>query len=157
MRCSAFTWGFGLGFGSGSMPWAYPRLDRAETFNFDPANVPLDQRSDPFGRAGHDQVAGPQFDGMRQDRDDLGHRPDQIGKIGVLFYGTIHRKPDVALGGMSDSVDRAHRPDDSRTVERLAPIPRAALFARLELKITARQIVAHGVAPDMSQGLVLRD
>src|SRR5204862_5432310 len=109
-------------------------------------------RPNSFKGTCHDQVSRSKRHRFRNGGDDFRHAPNQFGYIRVLFHDTVYRQPQPALGRVAYSFHRVQRRDDGRQIESLPPVPRPALFSRGELKITAGQIVADGIAVDTFEG-----
>src|SRR5262252_9773165 len=59
--------------------------------------VALDHRPDVFRCAGVDDVAGGEFECLREVADLLRHRPDHLVEIGVLLDVAVDLEPDRAL------------------------------------------------------------
>src|SRR5206468_12218052 len=60
-------------------------------------------------RSRHDDIAGAERNLLRELGDDLWHAPDQFGQVALLPLGAIHRKPDLAVGGVPDLRCRLQR------------------------------------------------
>src|SRR6185437_2183348 len=108
-------------------------------------------------RARHDDVAGANLDLLRQLPDDFGNVPDQLGEVALLPFSTVHREPDLALGGMADLGSRLQRRAGRRMVERLADLPRPLLLARGLLQVAPREVDAHRIAIDVIERLLGRN
>ncbi|SRR5438552_1789433 len=127
-------------------------LDFAKAVDSAGYQVASHDRSNAFGSPCHNEVSGREHHRFRYEGNDFRHTPDQFGYIRVLFHDAVYRQPQPALGGVAYSFLRVQRRDDGRQIESLPPVPRPALFSRGELKITAGQIVADGIAVDTFEG-----
>ena len=86
---------------SGPRPGPQASADRdfggGKAVDLDPADLARGQRTDTGGRAGIDQVAGAERDQARQMGDDVRHRPDHVGQIGILADIARDKGADAAL------------------------------------------------------------
>src|ERR1700712_3872627 len=123
---------------------ADPHFKFADTADTASDHIAHIERSDPWRRAGHDQIAGAQADRMRKLADDLAHRPDLAFKVRALTLHTVDGQPDGALSWMAMAAggqDRGHR---RRAVEGLGRLPGVTHRFGGHLQITPGQVQSCG-------------
>src|SRR4051794_27913345 len=77
-------------------PWlSNVNFDRADAIDAAGHGVARTNRADTGRGAGEDEVARLQFHRLAAGRHDVGDRPDQFGKIGVLPDLAVHGEPDA--------------------------------------------------------------
>src|SRR4029078_3086507 len=101
---------------------------------------------DVLGRAGVDDVAGHELEGLGQLADLLRHRPDHHVEVGVLLHAAVDLEPDRALGEMADRGRGLQRSERRRAVEALAYLPWLLLVAHRALQVAARRIEGHSTS-----------
>src|SRR6185312_3099541 len=121
-------------------------FQHGDAFQLGAKAVAAHQWPDACRGAGENQVAGPEFEQLRQLRDDLRHGEDHVRDVGVLARFAIDRERKVRMRRVSDVAGRAQRRNRRGSVEALGDIPRQALGFHRRLQVAAGQIQAHAVA-----------
>ena len=116
-----------------------------------------DNRPDVLGRARVDDVAGKQFEGLRQFGDLLRHRPHHLVQVGALFGLAIDLEPDRALREVPGLRHLVNGADRSGSIKALADFPGLFFITHGTLQITPRHVQPKRVTIDVRQRLLRRD
>src|SRR6185312_8040496 len=86
-----------------------PSFQHGNALQFGTESVATLQRPHARGRAGENQVAGFQFEQLRQLGNDLRHRKNHVSDIGVLTRFAVYAERQPRMLRMSDIADGAQR------------------------------------------------
>lgn len=88
---------------------------------------------------------------------DLGHAPDQLGKVGVLSRLAIDLEPDATRGGVTTVRHGTDRRDRGRVIERLGDVPGQSVVFGVRLQVATRQVIADRITEHVLERLGRRD
>src|SRR5690606_7862541 len=77
-------------------------------------------------RAGHDQIAGPEFNQAAEIADDFWNAPDLVSEVTALTFVAVDLERDGAAVRMADLSRAGDEANRSGVVEALGQIPRPA-------------------------------